>query len=77
MPTPHTRHFERALNSYRTFDRLITNRKVCGYGLDKIQELEEMRDEAFRAIQIHTREHEDAFLQLKQELNLYTNDEAR
>jgi hypothetical protein len=71
--------FESAMNIYRTLDRSVRLKKMLGekYNRDfTLQELEELRDEAFRNIQLHTIEHEDAFNELKQELNLLTYDKA-
>jgi hypothetical protein len=70
-----TEYFESAMNIYRTLERSVRLKKMLGEKYDRdftLEELEELRDEAFRNIQLHTIEHEEAFAELKQELNLIT-----
>jgi hypothetical protein len=66
-------YLDSAINIYRTLEcsvrmkSLLADQYLPDFTLD---ELEELRDEAFLKIQLHTSEHDEAFAQLKKELNL-------
>jgi hypothetical protein len=65
--------FESAVNIYQTICRTITNKRLFGDGYERdfsLSELEELRDEAWRKIDLHTVEHIEAVEELKRELNL-------
>ena len=74
--SPEEERCQSAIDTYNTLCTVIRNTMYFGEAYAKgftMKQLEELRDEAFRKIEMNTVEHLEAFEQLRNELNLMTD----